>query len=241
MAIKIERDYYSLNEVAKIHNCSVSDLIYLGVQSKLTICFLVSNIGFMLFISLFNNKKHVATIDIPYKHSGLVSLVPHTLRELESKGGFGDDEFNISRFDKPIGLNIEEELAKYCKREKVDYGEVTIDLLQIRLDDKWPYINQIPDGIKANADSLFVTAKDVDLMQESKLPSEIDKPLNTRTENNYLRLIMQLAISNIKDFDPKKPYEAAALIEANIDTELSKKTIAGYITKAHELESKERN
>ena len=66
------------------------------------------------------------------------------------------------------------------------------------------------------------------------------KPLSTRTENNYLRLIMQLAISNIENFDPKKPYEAAAKIIANIDTALSKETIASYIQKAHALDSKER-
>ena len=66
------------------------------------------------------------------------------------------------------------------------------------------------------------------------------KPLSTRIENNYLRLIMQLANSNIKDFDPRKPYEAAALIKNNIDTELSEKTIAIYIQKAHGLVSKER-
>ena len=78
------------------------------------------------------------------------------------------------------------------------------------------------------------------LNADNQQSSEIDKPLNTRTENNYLRLIMQLAVSNIKDFDPKKPYEAAALIMENIDTNLSKKTIAMYIQKAHELVSKER-
>ena len=78
------------------------------------------------------------------------------------------------------------------------------------------------------------------LNADNQQSSEIDKPLNTRIENNYLRLIMQLAVSNIKDFDPKKPYEAAALIMENIDTNLSKKTIAMYIQKAHELVSKER-
>ena len=71
--------------------------------------------------------------------------------------------------------------------------------------------------------------------------SNLDEHLNARTENNYLRLIFQLAFSNIKDFDPKKPFEAAALIMANIDTTLSKDTIAGYIQKAYTLASKERD
>ena len=90
-----------------------------------------------------------------------------------------------------------------------------------------------------------VCLEDFETERYSAVKADVDcepssKPLNPRAENNYLRLIMQLAVSNIKDFDPKKPYEAAALIKANIDTELSEKTIAGYITKAHELESKER-
>ena len=68
----------------------------------------------------------------------------------------------------------------------------------------------------------------------------VDKPLSPRTENNYLRLIMQLA-NNVEGFNPIKPFEAAALIKASIDTNLSDKTIAGYIQKAHEIESKERD
>lgn len=68
----------------------------------------------------------------------------------------------------------------------------------------------------------------------------VDKPLSTRTENNYLRLIMQLA-NNINGFNPKKPHEAASLIVKNTNTNLNEKTIAGYIQKAYELDSKERD
>lgn len=69
----------------------------------------------------------------------------------------------------------------------------------------------------------------------------LDKPLNTRTENNYLRLILTLAIGGIKGFDPKKPYEAAKLIIDETDISIGQDTIAGYISKAYELESKSRD
>lgn len=69
----------------------------------------------------------------------------------------------------------------------------------------------------------------------------IDKPLNTRTENNYLRLILTLAIGGIKGFDPKKPYEAAKLIIDETDITIGQDTIASYISKAYKLESKSRD
>ena len=69
---------------------------------------------------------------------------------------------------------------------------------------------------------------------------EIEKPLNSRTENNYLRLIMSLA-NGIEGFNPKKPYEAAQLIIDETETDVSKDTIANYITKAYALESKSRD
>ena len=68
----------------------------------------------------------------------------------------------------------------------------------------------------------------------------IDKPLSTRTENNYLRLIMTLA-NGIKGFDPKKPYEAAQLIIDETGISLGQDTIASYISKAYELETKNRD
>ena len=65
-----------------------------------------------------------------------------------------------------------------------------------------------------------------------------DKALSTRTENNYLRLIMALA-NGIKDFNPQKPYEAAQLIIDATEIGLSLQTIADYISKAYELHCKE--
>ena len=76
---------------------------------------------------------------------------------------------------------------------------------------------------------------------EPATKQEAEKPLSVRTENNYLRLIFKLA-NGIKDFNPKKPYEAAKLIidETGIEN-ISRETIANYISKAHELESKKQD
>jgi len=63
--------------------------------------------------------------------------------------------------------------------------------------------------------------------------------LNTRTENNYLRLIFTLA-NSIKGFNPKKPYEAAQLIIDETGINISQQTISDYISKAYEIESKNR-
>jgi len=77
--------------------------------------------------------------------------------------------------------------------------------------------------------------------EENLNQSEIEnKSLSVRAENNYLRLIMQLA-NNIEGFNPKNPHAAAKLILSSIDSELSEKTIASYIQRAYELESKERD
>lgn len=67
-----------------------------------------------------------------------------------------------------------------------------------------------------------------------------EKSLHPRTENNYLRLILTLA-AGIKDFDQKKPYEAANLIINETGIDISVGTLAGYITKACVLESKKRD
>lgn len=73
------------------------------------------------------------------------------------------------------------------------------------------------------------------------IKQEIDKPLSVRTENNYLRLIFSLA-NSINGFNPNKPYEAAKLIidETGIEN-ISQQTIADYISKAHNLDSKEKD
>lgn len=70
---------------------------------------------------------------------------------------------------------------------------------------------------------------------------KIEKTLSQRTENNYLRIIYSL-MTTIKGFEPTRPYEAAQLIINEIGFEdISKETLAKYISKAHELESKNRD
>ena len=76
--------------------------------------------------------------------------------------------------------------------------------------------------------------------QPENQEKDIEKPLNVRAENNYLRLILSLA-NGVEGFNPKKPYEAAQLILDETEMDLSKETVARYISKAYELESKKRD
>ena len=67
-----------------------------------------------------------------------------------------------------------------------------------------------------------------------------NKTLSTRTENNYLRLILTLA-NEIEGFNPRKPYEAAQLIIDATEIDISQQTISDYIKKAYEIESQKRD
>ena len=67
--------------------------------------------------------------------------------------------------------------------------------------------------------------------------NETDRPIHKRTENNYLRLIMVLA-NGIKGFNPNKPFEAPQLIIDETGVQIKQDTLASYISRAYELESK---
>jgi hypothetical protein len=77
-------------------------------------------------------------------------------------------------------------------------------------------------------------------VEQLEFTPSIEKPLNSRTENNYLRLIFALA-GNIEGFNYNKPYESAKLIIDATEISLSQQTIADYISKAHALNSKEKD
>ncbi|PPC86733.1 MAG: hypothetical protein CTY37_05200 [Methylotenera sp.] len=82
-----------------------------------------------------------------------------------------------------------------------------------------------------------------DELQNKASPPKVvaEKPLSARTENNYLRLIFKLAYC-IEGFNPTKPYEAASLIiDVTAIEKISQETIAKFITKAHALDSKEKD
>jgi len=105
------------------------------------------------------------------------------------------------------------------------------------------------DALKARIDKAEVWAKEAQIKikeisaENKSLQLKVgsdERPLSARTENNYLRLIMKLA-NGIKGFNPQKPYEAAQLIIDETETDISKQTIADYISKAYELESQNRD
>lgn len=100
--------------------------------------------------------------------------------------------------------------------------------------------NYYPAGSLPKDSALVVRTKAIsDFIDTVDNDKKTNKPLSIRTENNYLRLIFTLA-NSIKGFNPNKPYEAAQLIidETGIEN-ISREAIVNYISKAHELHSKE--
>lgn len=69
--------------------------------------------------------------------------------------------------------------------------------------------------------------------------TEAEAKIHPRLENNYLRLIWELA-ANLKDFNPTDPYAAARVIKTNTDVDISEQTLASYIEKANELKAKDK-
>jgi hypothetical protein len=100
---------------------------------------------------------------------------------------------------------------------------------------------EMSEKLKDNPDYLIhIASENINLQEELKTIKKAQyKPLNVRTENNYLRLIFSLA-NGVEGFNPKKPYEAAQLILDETEIDLSKETLAVYISRAYELESKNR-
>lgn len=88
---------------------------------------------------------------------------------------------------------------------------------------------KLTDSINNN-EHQSLTGNQIKTVSSFKVVTE--KPLNTRIENNYLRLILTLA-SSIAGFDIKKPYEAEQLIIDETGTKISKQTLANYLSKAH--------
>ncbi len=67
-----------------------------------------------------------------------------------------------------------------------------------------------------------------------------ERSIHPRTRNNYLRLIMALATTAVKGFDPRKPYEAANFIRETLEVDIDEKTLAGFVSEGYELQTRER-
>jgi len=144
-----------------------------------------------------------------------------------------------------LGLRVEQEQEFYYRsmnlvRERKKYTSSRVLMAEIeelhgemktKLESDPDFINSI---ISENIEYRLKQRID----DENKLREK--KPVNIRTENNYLRLILTLA-NGIENFNPKKPFEAAQLIIDETGIDLGKETIANCISKAYELESKNRD
>jgi len=163
-----------------------------------------------------------------------------------------------SEDDSLLGLRVEQEHKIYNEaldiiREnkqkvsnmvtKAEWEELYKDFRDT--DESIEFKNELREKVKDDPIFLdFILTQNFILNRNLKNSNNIsittDKPLNVRTENNYLRLIYSLA-NGISGFNPKRPFEAAQLIKDEIDIDLSQETIASYISKAFAIESKKRD
>ena len=227
----IEREYYPITEASGILGCQVRDLIHLGATGKLDIYLMLIDISLGIELTAYEDKEDIL-IDRErhyYTYTGLASLLNNDLKAIEIKPSH-EIKAVSTLITKPdfIGAfalkyldNFDSNLFCDCYISKVNYSFDRTELIVLEKD-----FNKIRDK--------FIKHSEVK-------SASIEKPLSTRTENNYLRLIMALA-NGIKDFNPTKPYAAAKLIidETGIE-KISLETIAGFISKAHALDGKEKD
>jgi len=77
--------------------------------------------------------------------------------------------------------------------------------------------------------------KHPELSLVNSISQQVEKPLLTRKERNYLRLIYDLTEAHVKNFDESKPFEAATQIMKTTNTKLNQDTIAQYIIDASDV------
>ena len=150
-------------------------------------------------------------------------------------------------------LNCKEMIPRSLINE---YGDDKDDLFYRKINREWGFISSVFDSgthPSRNPPSYYINwaiSKSFQIpwlnyaikegLYTPKNHEKTDKAIHVRTENNYLRLILALA-NGINGFNPKKPYEAAQLILDETEINISKETLAGYVSKAYDLESKNRD
>lgn len=110
-------------------------------------------------------------------------------------------------------------------RSRKDFLTTTSDRLSLN---RWTksFVTYIK-SLEQNIDEVNFHFFDDDIKVEVKMSVE-DKKLNIRLENNYLRLINDLA-ETIPGYDIKDASKSAILIRDNTDTKLSKQTLIEYL------------
>lgn len=220
----IKREFYEIYGAAKLLEISISDLWHLIEVGKIEASFRK-----IIADSTIYHSDDV-TID-DYFAASHTFLIPHDVATIiAATGSCKTDEALLLLAEPREELSIDRdgnefiwlrETHKFTLNSDLELEKGDVVITQIAIE---KYINR------------FVNLK------KSETPKVVtdEKLLSVRTENNYLRLIMRLA-NGIVGFNPTKPYEAAQLIIDETEIKISKQAIADYISKAYELEMKERD
>lgn len=215
----VKRDFYEVDGAARILDVSLSDLWHLIEVGQIEASFrqVMANVT-LTFYDDFTVNDFIA-------NSHTFILARKSATEVVVRG--------ICVTKKALLYLAEprERLAVDVNGDEFFYLERTIEF-------------QLDNEVEVCRSDIVITQQAIDLYQANykHLNSKVvlEKPLSTRTENNYLRLILTLA-NSIDGFNPKKPYEAAQLIIDETGVDISQQTISDYISKAYEIESKKRD
>jgi len=231
-----ERQFFTLEEIAKRWNCEVMTILSYGMEQQST-------------------AKAKRSRDIEcFPKIRLHALVPIgscqrlTLEEVGRRGA------NVPKEYRPTLEYCLPEIPAMYVSNLIARGWVQLRYGFFR--DQFGVMHQgelveqgsFNDPIKIYVKDVVITRRDRDEFERAhdvsgansdrKRADEGD--IHPRTRNNYLRLIMALATTAVKGFDPRKPYEAANVIRDTAEIDIDEKTLAGYVSEAYELQIRER-
>lgn len=155
--------------------------------------------------------------------------------------------------DNPVkSILLEKSGAFYLLLDGTDQDGPTIKMEAVGVEYSLPVFKHELKGLNAHKNftfASFLPLKSEFIVTKNSLEEFVfenvqpdmtsnDRPLNVRIENNYLRLIKELALL-IKGVNLNIPNQAAQLIIDSTDIKLSSETISKYLRKANELDSGE--
>lgn len=212
----IKREFYEVDEAAQVLEMSVSDLWHLIEVGKI------------------NASIRQAIVDASFGAEEIASLVachtfliPKNVAGLLAAKGSTQMTYAYLQLLEPREVTIPDWDGE---------GKDGIAVLEAH------YFN-LDQGITVHKSDVVITQLSIEkylILTYGDFNGSNHKVLSTRTENNYLRLILTLA-NNIEGFNPNKPYEAAKLIINETDIDISQQTISDYISKAYKIESQKRD
>ncbi len=231
-----EKQFFNLEEIAKRWECEVNAILSYGMKHQST--------------AAARRSRDLQDLPIMRLHA----LVPigscqwQTLEEVGKRGPSVPKEY------KPVFEYCLPEIPAMFVSNLIARGWVQLrygyfrDQFDVMHRGELVEAGSFSDPIKIYVKDVVITRGDRDEFERahnvvsvnSDPKREEEGGIHPRTRNNYLRLIMALATTAVKGFDPRKPYEAANVIRETAEIDIDEKTLAGYVSEAYELQIRER-